>query len=72
MVIVAVVLPLLALSTALRHAGIALALAAANFPQEHGVTAAILLCLLLNIAVSMPWVMWQRGRISTAITRRSA
>ncbi len=52
----------LALSTAARHPGIALAMATFNFPNEHAITAAILLYLLINIAISIPYVMWQRRR----------
>ncbi|MDM0026242.1 bile acid:sodium symporter family protein [Variovorax saccharolyticus] len=56
----------LALSTASRHPGIALALATINFPNEPGVTAAILLYLLVNVLVSMVYVTWQRKRIRSA------
>ncbi|MDM0034487.1 hypothetical protein QTI33_20290 [Variovorax sp. J22P271] len=55
----------LALSTASRHPGIALALATINFPNEPGVTAAILLYLLVNVVVSMVYVTWQRKRIGS-------
>lgn len=56
----------LALSTASRHPGIALALATFNFPNEPGVTAAILLYLLVNVVVSLVYVNWQRKRIGSA------
>jgi len=56
----------LALSTASRHPGIALALATFNFPHEPGVTAAILLYLLVNLLVSMVYVIWQRRRLGPA------
>lgn len=52
----------LGLSTASRHPGIALTLASFNYPNEHGVTAAIMLYLLVNIVVSMPYVIWQQRR----------
>ncbi|SEA38951.1 bile acid:sodium symporter family protein [Variovorax sp. YR216] len=52
----------LGLSTASRHPGIALTLASFNYPNEHGVTAAIMLYLLVNIALSMPYVIWQQRR----------
>jgi len=52
----------LALSTASRHPGIAIALASANFPDVHAVTPTIGLYLLLNLVLSMPYVMWHRRR----------
>ncbi len=55
----------LALSTACRHPAIALAFAAANYPDEHfGGT--ILLYLLVSILVGMPYVAWQRRRLTPA------
>jgi BASS family bile acid:Na+ symporter len=50
----------LALSTACRHPGIAIALASANYPDNHEVTAAILLYLILNIVVCLPYLRWRR------------
>jgi bile acid:Na+ symporter, BASS family len=51
----------LAISTACRHPAIALAIAAAAFPdQKKLVIGALLLYLLLNVIVSIPYVMWQR------------
>jgi bile acid:Na+ symporter, BASS family len=50
----------LAISTACRHPAIALAIANATYPQEKLVIGAILLYLLLNIVVSIPYVKWQR------------
>lgn len=52
----------LALSTATRHPGIALALAAANFPEERLVTAAVLLYLIVNAVVSIPYLLWTKRR----------
>jgi BASS family bile acid:Na+ symporter len=55
----------LALSTACRHPAIALAIAAANFPdQRFGGT--ILLYLLVSAAVGFPYVAWQRRRLLPA------
>ena len=55
----------LALSTACRHPAIALAIAAANFPdQRFGGT--ILLYLLVSAAVGFPYVAWQRRRLVPA------
>jgi BASS family bile acid:Na+ symporter len=50
----------LAISTACRHPAIALAIANATYPQEKLVIGAILLYLVLNILVSIPYVKWQR------------
>lgn len=50
----------LALSTACRHPGIAAAVANANFPGNHEVTAAIILYLLVNIVVCIPYIKWRR------------
>lgn len=52
----------LALSTACRHPGIALAAAAANYPDDRHVASAILLYLLLNLLVCLPYVQWRRRR----------
>jgi BASS family bile acid:Na+ symporter len=52
----------LAISTASRHPGIALALAVANFPEEKLVMAAVLLYLLVNAVVSIPYLLWTRRR----------
>lgn len=53
----------LALSTACRHPGLALAMAAANIPQEHNVVSAILLYLVLSVLLTMPYIFWRRRRI---------
>jgi BASS family bile acid:Na+ symporter len=55
----------LALSTATRHPAIALAIARVNSPNESDLGAAILLYLLVNVFVTLPYSTW-RGR------RRSA
>jgi BASS family bile acid:Na+ symporter len=52
----------LALCTACRHPALALAIANANFPGEKRVAGAIILYLLLNMLVSLPYVAWQRRR----------
>jgi bile acid:Na+ symporter, BASS family len=52
----------LALSTACRHPALAVAIAGANIPQEHHVFAAVLLYLLLNALLTIPYVAWQRKR----------
>jgi BASS family bile acid:Na+ symporter len=50
----------LALSTASRHPGIALAIATANFPQEKLALAAVLLYLLVNTVASTLYLAWRR------------
>ncbi len=52
----------LALSTAARHPGVALAIARANFPGETLVAPAVLLYVLLNVIVSLPYTKWAAGR----------
>ena len=48
----------LAMATASRHPGIAIALAVANFPKEKLAMAAVLLYLLVNALISIPYLMW--------------
>ncbi len=50
----------LALSTASRHPGIALAIASANFPGQKLVLGAIILYLLVNIVITLPYLNWRR------------
>ncbi|MCI0661149.1 MAG: Na+-dependent transporter [Acidobacteria bacterium] len=50
----------LALSTASRHPGVALAIATANFPKEKLALAAILLHVLINAVVLMLYLIWRR------------
>lgn len=52
----------LAISTATRHPGVALALAQANFPAEKLVTAALLLYLIVNAVFSIPYLLWTKRR----------
>ena len=54
----------LAISTASRHPGIALALVAANFPEQKLAMAAVLLYLLVNGFASVPYLLWTRRRSS--------
>ena len=56
----------LALSTACRHPAIAIAVANANFPEEKLVPAAVLLYLLVNILVSIGYIVLQR-RLRAAV-----
>lgn len=48
----------LAFTTASRHPGVAVAIASTNFPQQKLVFPAILLYLLVNAIVSIPYRMW--------------
>jgi BASS family bile acid:Na+ symporter len=56
----------LALSTACRHPAVSLAVASANFPDER-FGGAILLYLIVNVVVSIPYIAWQRGRFTRAL-----
>jgi BASS family bile acid:Na+ symporter len=58
----------LALSTAARHPGVAMAIARANFPDQTLVFPAVLLYVVLNTIVSLPYVKWttrQSARLSS-------
>jgi len=48
----------LALSTAARHPGVAMAIAKANFPDQTLVFPVVFLYVLLNVIVSVPYVRW--------------
>jgi len=50
----------LAMATASRHPGIAIALSVANFPEEKLAIPAVLLYLLVNVLVSIPYHMWTK------------
>jgi BASS family bile acid:Na+ symporter len=50
----------LALATASRHPGVALAIAQINLPGERSLMAAVLLFLLVNAVASIPYVAWRR------------
>jgi BASS family bile acid:Na+ symporter len=57
----------LALSTAARHPGVAMAIARANFPDQTLVLPAVLLYILLNAIASLPYARWatrQTARLS--------
>ncbi len=49
----------LALATATRHPGIAMAIGAANFPGQKEVLPAILLYLVAGAVLAIPYVMWR-------------
>ena len=52
----------LALSSACRHPAIALSIAAANFPDER-FEGTILLYLIVNAIVGIPYIVWQRRQV---------
>jgi BASS family bile acid:Na+ symporter len=52
----------LALSTASRHPGVAMAIASTMSPDEKLTIGAILLYLLVNTLISIPYVRWARAR----------
>jgi BASS family bile acid:Na+ symporter len=54
----------LALSTACRHPALALAIAGATFPDEKRVVGAIVLYLLLNLIVAIPYQSRLRGKVA--------
>jgi BASS family bile acid:Na+ symporter len=54
----------LALATASRHPGVALAIAAANFPQESRVMGAILLYFLISLIVEVAYLAWRRRQLA--------
>jgi BASS family bile acid:Na+ symporter len=51
----------LALATATRHPGVALTIAAANFPDETLMAPALMLYLLVSAIVSAPYVRWRQN-----------
>ncbi len=52
----------LAIATATRHPGVALLLAQANFPTEKLVAPAVLLYLLVNAVLVIPYLVWTKRR----------
>ncbi len=54
--------PALALSTALRCPGTVMAIAQVNFPGEKLVVAAVLWYVVVNILVSVPYLLWLKRR----------
>jgi BASS family bile acid:Na+ symporter len=54
----------LAIATSSRHPGVALLLAQANFPDKKLVTAVVLLYLLVNAVVAIPYLVWTKRRQS--------
>lgn len=50
----------LALATAARHPGVALAIASANFPEQKLAPATVLLYLVVSAVLSIPYMMWRK------------
>lgn len=57
----------LALATATRHPGIAIAIANANFPTVKLAPAAIILYLLVSVVASIPYLKWRRGQQAAGV-----
>jgi len=58
----------LALATACRHPGLAIAIAAANFPEQRRlVAAAVVLYLLVSTLVLIPYTAWCKRRLSQPV-----
>jgi BASS family bile acid:Na+ symporter len=62
----------LALATAARHSGVAMAIASANFRDQKLAPAAILLYLLLSAILTIPYVMWRRRHGEIGVVMRTA
>ena len=56
----------LAVSSASRHPALALAIAAVNFPGEK-YTAAVMLCVIVNMMVTAPYLRWQAGKVAASL-----
>jgi BASS family bile acid:Na+ symporter len=50
----------LAVAASMRHPGVALAIARLNFPEEKLVPAAVVLFILVNVVVTLPYASWRR------------
>jgi len=63
----------LALATSARHPGLAITLATANFPHDkRAIVAAVLLFLLANLALTLPYALWRRRRALGSKARNTA
>ena len=57
----------LALSTAARHPGVAIAIAHMNFPHEKSIAPAVLLYLLASAVLTIPYVVWRKRGAAHAL-----
>jgi BASS family bile acid:Na+ symporter len=55
----------LALATSSRHPGIALVIANTNFPEQKLAAAAVVLYLLVNVIIGIPYGRWSKRRVVT-------
>jgi BASS family bile acid:Na+ symporter len=56
----------LALATSARHPGLAMAIAAANFPQQKTLVAgAVVIYLILRLILSIPYARWRHAALSS-------
>lgn len=62
----------LAIATAARHPGIAIALTHANFPEQKLAMGAVLLYLLVNAVVSVPYQLWIKRRAAAVESQVTA
>jgi BASS family bile acid:Na+ symporter len=63
--------PVLALSTAMRHPAVAVAIVRTVMPDEPLAAAAVLLALITGSLASIPYTMWAKGRIEARGDRTS-
>jgi len=59
----------LALSTASRHPGIAIAITRVNFPGLKNVSAAVLTYVIVSALAMIPYIVWSRRRVRVAVSR---
>lgn len=62
----------LALATASRHPGIAIAIGGLVYPAEKAVPAAVMLYLLISIVISVPYVMWRKHAFDETLAKAPA
>jgi len=64
----------LALATATRHPGIAIAIAIAhiNFPNEQAVPAAVVIYLVVSAVLSVPYLAWRKNSSRVGDPRSAA
>ena len=62
----------LALATSARHPGLAIALSTATFPHDkEAIVAAVLLFLLTNLVLTLPYALWRQRRARSARERET-
>jgi len=62
----------LALATATRHPGIAIAIAHINFPNEQAVPAAVVIYLVVSAVLSVPYLAWRKNSSRVGDPRSAA